>query len=845
MLMRLALRTLRARRSGFLGAFLALFCAAALVTACGGLLETGLRGRIATERYAAAPVVVSADQNVHQTTVKHKKGKTKVKHKAKPLAERAWLPARVAGDLARVPGVAAVVPELTFPAVVMGAPGADMPSYGHSWTSARLTPFTLVAGRAPQSGTDVVVDRALARRAHLAPGDRVTVQSTSAPRTYRVSGVAAPAGGDLARQTSLFFDEAEAGRLAAHPGQVAALAVLPAPGRTLDPAALRQALAGTSAQVHTGDGRGPVEFPDASRARIQLISMGGAIGGTALLVAVLVVVGTFALSLRQRRHELALLRSVAATARQLRRLIGREALLVGAVAGGLGAVAGLPLAHWLLGRFTDMGTIPATLRPSVGLLPMAAGAVATTAGAWAAARVCARRITRLTPAQAMAESVLEHGRSAGRTVAGLVLLAGGGALVGVLSVLHTEPAATPVTFLTVVVLAAAVSLLGPVLVRAGAALLAGPLRLGGRFPGVLARRNLRGNAARTAAAVTPLALLVAMASTVLFTQTTLGHAAHRQVAEGTRADWTLVSDGPGVPGAAAGAVRRVPGVTAVTEVVRTTVRVGLDKYPAQGVTPAGLTRTWDPDVVSGSLAHFGAGSVAVSETAARARGLRPGSTLPVTLGDGTRVTLTVAAVYARGLGFGDLTMAHDLVARHVDDPLSAAVLVRAGDDAGPGALSAAVRAYPGVRVLPPGGAADALTTRVGRSSAGAQFLGMGLVLVFTAIAAVNTLAMSTAERVREFARLRLAGATRRQVLRMLACEGTAVVALAAVLGAGIALAVLAAFSSGMTGSAAPAVSMPASLLVIGLAALLALPAVALPGHVALRPHPSDAAGTGE
>jgi len=331
---------------------------------------------------------------------------------------------------------------------------------------------------------------------------------------------------------------------------------------------------------------------------------------------------------------------------------------------------------------------------------------------------------------------------------------------------------------------------------------------------------------------------------VLFTQSTLGHAAHRQAAAGTRGDWTLVSGGLGVPGAAADAVRRVPGVTAVTEVVRTTVRVGLDKYPAQGVTAAGLDRTWDPDVVAGSLAHFGDGSVAVSGTAARARGLRPGSTLPVTLGDGTRVTLTVAAVYARGLGFGDLTMSHDLVARHVVDPLAAAVLVRAaGTD--PAALAAAVRAVPGVRVLAPGGAADALTERVRRSNAEAQFLAMGLVLVFTAIAAVNTLAMSTAERVREFARLRLAGAGRRQVLRMLACEGAAVVVLAGAVGTAIALAVLTAFSAGMTGSPAPAVRVLPCLGVVGLAALLALPAVALPGRVALRPRPVDVVTAGE
>jgi putative ABC transport system permease protein len=69
MMLRYALQTIRDRKAGFLGAFVALLCAAALITACGTLLETGLRGRIATERYAGTPVVVSADQNVHQTTV--------------------------------------------------------------------------------------------------------------------------------------------------------------------------------------------------------------------------------------------------------------------------------------------------------------------------------------------------------------------------------------------------------------------------------------------------------------------------------------------------------------------------------------------------------------------------------------------------------------------------------------------------------------------------------------------------------------------------------------------------------------------------------------------------------
>lgn len=848
MMLRYALRTIRHRKAGFLGAFLALMCAAALVTACGTLLETGLRGRIATERYAATPLLVSADQNVHRTTVKHKgNGRTKVKHKAKPVAERAWLPAATADRIRTLPGVRTVVPELTFLAQPLGLPGhggdGGAPSYGHAWASAPLTPFALTAGKAPAAADDVVIDRALAERAGLTTGDPITVQSTRAPHTYRVSGIAAPQGrGGLRQQTALFFSTAEATRLADRAGQVTALGVLPTPGT--DIGRLKQqvtaALKGTTAQVTTGDGRGPVEFLDAAGARVKLVSMGGAMGGTSLLVAVLVVVGTFALSVQQRHRELALLRTIAATSRQVRRLLGREALVVGALAGVLGALAGLPLAGWLHSRFTAMGVVPPTLEPTAGILPACAAVAVTLLGAWAAARISGRRIAGLRPAEAMAESAVGRGRTArGRVLAGLLLLAGGGVLVGVLSVLRTEAASTPVTFLAVVVLATAVALLGPLLVRAAAFLAAGVLRRTGPMS-TLATANIRGNSTRMASVVTPLTLLIGMTCTVLFLQPTISDAARAQAREGVRATWVLGAQGPGVPAAAAEAVRATPGVTAATEVVRTTVRVGLEKYTAQGVTGAGLTRTWDPGVTSGSLAAFAANerSAAISELAADRLGLRPGGELVLHLGDGTPATLTVAAVYRSGLGFGDLTLPHGLVARHMDNPLAATVLV-AGEVSGH-ALSAAVSEYPGVTVVAPA-VADRLQADREQQNAEVNLLAMGLVLAFTAIAVVNTLAMSVSERFREFALLRLAGATRRQVLRMLRTETLSVLILATALGTGIALAVLTAFSIGMTGSAAPGLLPLVYGSVVGAAALLALAATALPGRLALRSRPVEVA----
>ncbi|MFF4396076.1 FtsX-like permease family protein [Streptomyces sp. NPDC001480] len=834
MMLRYALQTVRARKAGFLGAFLALMCAAALISACGTLLETGLRGTIRTERYAAAPVVVSADQNVHRTIVKHKKGKTKVKHKAKPIAERAWLPASLEHTLARTPGVARVVPELTFVAQPLTPAGTGgRTAYGHAWDSAALTPYQLTAGTAPKAATDLVIDRYLAARARLEPGDHLTVQSTRTPRGYRITGIATPAA-DVSHQTSLFFSTGEARRLAAHPGQVTAFGVIPAQGT--DAGRLKQAVAdalhGTTAQVSAGDARGPVEFLDAASARVRLVSMGGAMGGTSLLVAILVVVGTFALGVQQRHRELALLRAIAATPGQIRKLLGREALIVGAAAGTVGALLGLPLGGWLHARFVAKGAVPATLQHTTGVFPPLAALAATLFGAWAAARVASRRITRIRPAEALAEARTERTRPAwGRIVAGLLLLSGGVVLVVVLTGLRTEPASTPVTFLTVIVLSTSVALLGPLLVRAATLLLSGPLRLSGPG-GRLATANLRGNAARMASVVTPLTLLIGMTCTVLFVQSTLGDAARAQAREGVRADWVVAAQGPGVPAEAARLLRTDgPGRDAVTEVVRTTVRVGLDKYPAQGVTPAGLTRTWDPDVTAGSLSRLTARTVAVSQLAADQQHLKPGSTLKLTLGDGTPATLTVAAVYRRGLGFGDLTFAHDLVAQHVDNPLASSVLVATTRTQTQ--LATTLREFPGIRILSPA-AADSLQAERQQANAEVNFLAMGLVLAFTAIAVVNTLAMSVSERVREFALLRLAGATRRQVLCMLRTEALSVLLLATSLGSGIALAVLTAFSVGMTGRAVPAVTPLLYVTVVATAALLALVATALPGRVALR-----------
>ncbi|MGW2315186.1 ABC transporter permease, partial [Actinomadura luteofluorescens] len=326
-----------------------------------------------------------------------------------------------------------------------------------------------------------------------------------------------------------------------------------------------------------------------------------------------------------------------------------------------------------------------------------------------------------------------------------------------------------------------------------------------------------------ASVVTPLTLMIGLTATILFVQTTIGHTATRQAREGTVAAHVA---GPRVAHGTAERIRRTPGVTAVTEVLHGTVRVGLENYGVQGVTPEGLGRTMDLDVRAGSLDRLDASGVAVSTTAARRLGVRPGDRLPLTLGDGTPFAPTVIAVYGRGLGFGDLTVDRDLLAAHVDDPR--------------GTLLIAGAPPRGLPVADPGALAEAGPA----ANAEVAYVAMGLIIAFTAIAVVNTLAMATAGRSREFALLRLVGTTRRQVMAMLGWETLAVAVIAAVLGTAIALATLTAFGAGMT-DGPPYVPPLGHLGVLAWGLLLAAAATFPAARLAMAPRPAEAVGARE
>lgn len=114
-----------------------------------------------------------------------------------------------------------------------------------------------------------------------------------------------------------------------------------------------------------------------------------------------------------------------------------------------------------------------------------------------------------------------------------------------------------------------------------------------------------------------------------------------------------------------------------------------------------------------------------------------------------------------------------------------------------------------------------------RSNSGLFAALMGLAGIFTAVAVVNAVVMSTADRRREFALGRMAGLTRGQVVAIAVVESATVVVVGVVLGALVAAGALAGIAAGPYGLAALAIPwrllgliFAAALVVVGTAAAL-------------------------
>ncbi|MGW5557288.1 FtsX-like permease family protein [Micromonospora sp. NPDC003944] len=746
------------------------------------------------------------------------------------VPSRPWS-AGVATDLtsrlAGLPGVAAAVPDRTFYAqpLVDGRPSTadnrrEDAHQGHGWSSAQLGGVRLTTGEPPRRPGEVAVDSALGLRV----GAPVTLLTAAGPEPYTVSGLVDGPGVHVA-------DEVAA---ALAPG-VRAIGLVLAPGAEPERVATAaRGVVGDDGRVLTGDARGALEPRDDARTRwigMQVLTATAALAG---FVTVFVVASTFAFTIAQRRRELGLLRAVGATGRQVRRMVYAEALAVGVSAGIVGLLVGAALAP-LLGRLlVDVGYQPSTFRVRYELLPIALSLVAGPVIALLAVWSASRRAARVRPLEALREAAVEQ-RPIGwlRAGTGAVLLAAGAALsIGTATAGEARVAAQYALY-AVMALVAGATVLAPVVVGPVVRVLRSPVRRPGGAIGMLVRGGALTATRRTAAIAAPVLLTVAFAVLVsgMVRTTTAAYTAGR--ADNVNAGWIVVPDR--APGLSDRAVAATGGTALLpTTVYRTDPGTVPQDQPmtALGVDPEGFAAANRVlTVVAGSLDDLrGADTVVVPASANRL----PSEPYPVVFADGTAVSLRVVAVVTDTSIPGDLLVPRAVVRAHDPSALTSTVYVRD-------------------RIEPPVGAriVDVATWAAEADAAEDRLVWLFTLLLigvsagYGAIAVANTLVLAAAGRAADLRLIRLAGATRRQVIWLVTAESALVVFIGALLGGVVAFVGLLSIRAGLAEQVGAPVDLvvPWSVVggVVGLCLLLAVLSSVLPTWRLLRHRPARSA----
>ncbi|MGW7683587.1 ABC transporter permease [Kribbella sp. NPDC054772] len=563
----------------------------------------------------------------------------------------------------------------------------------------------------------------------------------------------------------------------------------------------------------------------------------------ALFVACLVIGNTFTIVIAQRTREMALLRCVGASRRQVFSSVLAEAAVVGAIASAIGVVFGVALSALALAlsREFDWGipAVPLHLDLSSVFLPLLLGTVATLI----AAVVPARRATKVAPLAALRpEATPAAGSKAGvlRLVLGFLLLAGGGLLLAAgasQSQVLLGVAGGGLSFLGVLAIG---SLLVPALIRLIGAL---PAR-GGGVPARIAVANAVRNPKRTAA--TTSALLIGV---TLISLTCVGIASVRRTFDVSMdgqypVDLMVTTYNEKMPAGAEQQLRDIKGITQVVPISKVTVNAGGQELPVTGIDPkAAGSVIHNPDLAN----KLEPGTALLDHSTMVL--LQVESGVPVTIVAGKHKLLMKAKL---ATGLGPITVTSSDLAKLAPNAAVTGYWLASDPKAnGSQVIEAVQQSIPTVKDLSvEGGLAE--RTSYTKIFDVLLIVGIGLLGVSVLIALVgvgNTLSLSVLERTRENALLRAMGLSRGQLRRMLAVESLLMALVAA--GLGIVLGLIygwtgtSALMGGQTVDGGVEYAVPGKLLIAiaAIAAVAGLLASVLPARRAAKVAPAGALAT--
>lgn len=780
------------------GETLAVICAvavgAALVTFCLVMAESGLRSQVPTQRFTGIDMVIGGDQSVPQD-----------EDFDPVLPEHVGVPTDLAVDLSQIPGVRAVAADLSFPAVATDGRGRVLPAEsvrdnGHGWNS--LLGTVGLTGRAPSGPTDVVLAADTAVTAGVSVGDPVEVMLRGQLQNMSVTGIADLSG------NGVFVSDTTARELSRRSADSADLLIV-AFDDDADSVAItgrvEELVAGRGLVVATGDDIGRAERPAAASGTGMLTAAAFSVGGVLVVLVGFITAGAVSVGVANRSREIALLRAVGATPRQIRSMIARRTTRVAFGAVAVGVIGGYLLSAAATRPLTTVGLLAPGQLPSWSPGPALGACLLMLGMVQVAARAGSLRISRMPATEAILETEAEpRGGGRLRTRAGFVVLALSAGSAVVPLVIRSEEALIGTASGTLLAIIG-ISLIAPAMVGRVCGWIAPRTGSASRW---LAVRNSHSYALRTGGAISVLALAVGLLTTQIFAVTTASATVDHDVGEGTVADVVVSApDAGGVSSSALESIQRASSSTTAVAVIRSTAirpfeqdgGPRAEEDPMLAVGPD-VGEVLDLGVTDGDVSRLTGASVAMDSVAARLAGVDVGDTLPLILSDGTEVEPTVVATYARGFGFGKIAASLDLLPQGQDGPYDQ-VLV-AGDHARiTTELPPLLADTPGLRID------DASTTSVGPAAPDpSRVLNIAIALVlmgYILLGAANRLVASTLRRRREWQLLRAVGATPRQLHTMVWSETALVCVVATVIGVAISLGSMTMLAIGFVGKPWP------------------------------------------
>jgi putative ABC transport system permease protein len=713
---------------------------------------------------------------------------------------RTPLPASLATRIREVDGVKLAEGSVTGYAQFVKKDGKPVttggaPTLGVSFGSApELNDPYLRSGRMPTSSGEAVMDVLTARKYGFAVGDQVKVLLQTGAKEFSLVGLIGFGEADnLAGATLAGFDLSTAQRLFDKQGRYDEVNVVADEGVSQTDLRNRVAAAIADPRYET------LTRQEYAEKNAQSISdtigrfLGTALlafAGVALLVGAFLIFNTFTIVLAQRTRELALLRCLGASRRQVLNSVLLESFVVGLIASVVGLGAGVLVALGLRRLLEAFGgELPTTslqLLPRTVIVALAVGIGITLISAV----MPALKATRVPPVAALREEVAATaprriGRLRVRGLVGTLITAIGVALLAVGlfqnvgNRLANLAAGAVVIFLGVAVLSS-------LFTRPLARVIGWPIASAFREPGKLARLNAMRNPRRTASTAAALMIGLALVTFVSILAASIKASATETLDRSIAADYILNTEmfTPFSPELAKQLARQ-PELEAVAP-----ARAGAWKLRGQtkqliATDPALYDRVVRTQTTAGAITDLSGGGLAVKDTVAETEGWKVGDSVPMEfLGRGVQ-QVPLKAIYKDNSVNGDFLLSLRDYERFYDNQADQQVLVRAKAGVAPAESRAAIErvltSFPNVQVRDQAEYKAEQARQIDQLLALVSAL-LGLAILIALFGIVNTLALSIFERVRELGLLRAVGATRGQLRRMIRWEAVIIAVLGAVFG---------------------------------------------------------------